>query len=577
MHTAETIAVTRTAADQNAIKALLGRFVQKYFDGYGTYTGKVTQADKDDATAQVVYEDGAIEHLFLDQIQSSLLPPSYKPPHAREQLPGVDQWGCTWPPPTVSHKLIIEGQRRRKPSAAALERMLTQEAIRLEKELSKSLKAQRRQPPSSSSSSSSSKKRTPPPPPPSSPSPSPSSSSSSSLSSKAAQRANHRASGGKRAASKAAVSTTTTTTAAAAAATTSTRQGGAARSLSSKPQSKRAAAGSGALSSQRSRTTTSKARGAANAALAADGEEESEPALKKARSQTASVVVTKRASATASRKRRTSSKSKAKSGQGDTEPPITVLGPSKPMSKALKARLQAMQTQPGTAGGGKKSPSKSKASAKNKGGAKNNQARGSRESSASHREKAPASKARTAPKGAAKPASPLPASALLASSTVPGLGKRPPAKGSHTPGAERSRTGSRARVRSWSMCLSCGRKHWTTDSCARSDEADGDLDPTQLVNEIVSMRRKWTGLSTTALLEILKSRRAAESTGGTRDNATSPPSSTTLQDSACGVANGFNALAAFVLCNPVGGVYDFKSRRGCLRLEILPLVFVAHL
>ncbi|EGD72899.1 hypothetical protein PTSG_04628 [Salpingoeca rosetta] len=139
--TAETFVSQRNKEDVPALRALLGRFIQRYFDGYGNYTGKITSIDADNATAAVVYEDGATEEIFLDQIQRALLPASYRPAHATEVLPGVEQYGCTWPPPSVSHKLILNEPRRRKPSNLALERMLMEEARKFEREARKQERA----------------------------------------------------------------------------------------------------------------------------------------------------------------------------------------------------------------------------------------------------------------------------------------------------------------------------------------------------------------------------------------------------------------------------------------------------
>lgn len=136
-HIAESVTAFRTSEDISALQALVGRFVEKYFPGYGTYIGKIISINKDDCAAIVVYEDGAPSHLFLDQIQDILLPSSFRPSHTTELEPGVEKYGCAWPPPSLSSKLIVNEPRRRKLSEVALQRILMEQSLQLERDINK--------------------------------------------------------------------------------------------------------------------------------------------------------------------------------------------------------------------------------------------------------------------------------------------------------------------------------------------------------------------------------------------------------------------------------------------------------
>eukprot|EP00049_Salpingoeca_infusionum_P002758 m.59463 g.59463 ORF g.59463 m.59463 type:complete len:792 (-) comp11772_c0_seq2:1918-4293(-) len=132
---AETQPATRGEEDIPALRALQGRFMQKYFPGYGLYTAKIIDVVDQRSVAVVRYEDNDTAEFYLDQVQEHLLPPTFVPPHATK-LQGVEKYGCTWPPPAVCSKLVVSGSRQRRVSEAALQQQLMKEMLKLERELS---------------------------------------------------------------------------------------------------------------------------------------------------------------------------------------------------------------------------------------------------------------------------------------------------------------------------------------------------------------------------------------------------------------------------------------------------------
>lgn len=130
---------TRTVADAPALQALLGRFVQRYFPGYGLYTGKLMSADSVRAVATAVYEDGDHEELFLDQAQAALRPQGWTPMHLfdpEEVAAGATdtRHGYTWPPPSLSRNLVVYEPRARRPTESSERAQLLEETIRFERE-----------------------------------------------------------------------------------------------------------------------------------------------------------------------------------------------------------------------------------------------------------------------------------------------------------------------------------------------------------------------------------------------------------------------------------------------------------
>ena len=132
---AETVTAQLDQRDQPALRALVGRFIQKYFAAYGTYTARIMEVDADRPVVVIQYEDGDTEEMHLDQIQRLIMPPSWRPP-VLEDAPSItnSRYGLTWPPPTASHKMVVQGKRQRKPSERALQHQLFQHAMDWTKE-----------------------------------------------------------------------------------------------------------------------------------------------------------------------------------------------------------------------------------------------------------------------------------------------------------------------------------------------------------------------------------------------------------------------------------------------------------
>lgn len=125
----------RDASDLPYLKALCGRYVQRYFSGFGLYSGKIVSVDSLNYTACVVYEDGDAEHLFLDQLQSYVKPLDFQPEGAlgsslAGSASGSGAGGGGW----LSHHLIVEEPRRRRLTEAAIEAQMWEETRRLSRE-----------------------------------------------------------------------------------------------------------------------------------------------------------------------------------------------------------------------------------------------------------------------------------------------------------------------------------------------------------------------------------------------------------------------------------------------------------
>ena len=140
---AEVCAATRTAADLPALRALVGRFVQRYFPGYGLYTGKLNAVEAQRFVLSVVYEDGDEEELFLDQAQAAIKPPQWEPLHLMDRADeaqraaageGSKKYNFTWPPPSLSRNLVVEVPRQRRMTEEAERAALWAETLRFERE-----------------------------------------------------------------------------------------------------------------------------------------------------------------------------------------------------------------------------------------------------------------------------------------------------------------------------------------------------------------------------------------------------------------------------------------------------------
>eukprot|EP00045_Choanoeca_perplexa_P014204 m.165793 g.165793 ORF g.165793 m.165793 type:complete len:768 (+) comp16605_c0_seq2:52-2355(+) len=127
---AETVTAQHDERDQPALRALVGRFIQKYFSAYGLYTARLMEVDGKRPVCVIQYEDGDTEEMHLDQIQRLLMPQSWRPP-ALEDAAAItnSRYGLTWPPPTASSKMVVQGKRQRKPSERALQHQLFQHAM----------------------------------------------------------------------------------------------------------------------------------------------------------------------------------------------------------------------------------------------------------------------------------------------------------------------------------------------------------------------------------------------------------------------------------------------------------------
>lgn len=65
--------------------------------------------------------------------------------------------------------------------------------------------------------------------------------------------------------------------------------------------------------------------------------------------------------------------------------------------------------------------------------------------------------------------------------------------------SELSKEKKKSRV--WTTCVKCGSKHWNDSLCPATI-----IETAQPIVDIAEMRRKWTGTSTAALVDILRNR-----------------------------------------------------------------------
>ena len=66
------------------------------------------------------WQDGDGEELYLDQLFDALVPLDTLPVDKSRNTDANDKYGYVWPPPTGSTRLMMNAERKRKPSAHAL-------------------------------------------------------------------------------------------------------------------------------------------------------------------------------------------------------------------------------------------------------------------------------------------------------------------------------------------------------------------------------------------------------------------------------------------------------------------------
>eukprot|EP00042_Codosiga_hollandica_P044738 m.446107 g.446107 ORF g.446107 m.446107 type:complete len:725 (+) comp56864_c0_seq10:31-2205(+) len=108
------------SATNQRLASLVGRVVANYFPAYGTFLGVIKRHLPLVERVVVEYEDDDEEELSLAELEPMLQPPGTRPPQ-KIVAACVEQYHTTWPPPSISSRLVIDAPRIRKPSQLCLQ------------------------------------------------------------------------------------------------------------------------------------------------------------------------------------------------------------------------------------------------------------------------------------------------------------------------------------------------------------------------------------------------------------------------------------------------------------------------